>query len=97
MQILILCVQGCQLRYLDFNNNWNIGYIDKRKIQIASTIFFLFAKKKEKKNFIQFPVTLEYYVLGSQISVDFIDFNCYCHWFKTAIVSKQVVLHPLPH
>ena len=45
MRISILCVQGCQSRDLDFNNNWNTGHIDKRKIQKASMRFSLFAKK----------------------------------------------------
>ena len=35
----------CQLRDLDFDNNWNIGHIDKKKIQKTSMRFFLFAKK----------------------------------------------------
>ena len=54
---------------------------------------FLFAKKIF---LFQFHVNLEDYILGSQIHVNIIDFNCYCHWFKTAFVGKQVVLHPLP-
>ena len=58
--------------------------------------FFLFAQKKKYFSF-QFHVNLEYYILVSQIRVNFIDFNCYCHWFKTAIVGKPVALHPLPH
>ena len=51
MQISILCVQGCQFRALDFNNNRNIGHIDKRKIQKASMRFLLFAKKFFRSNF----------------------------------------------
>ena len=67
---------------LDFNNNWNIGYKGKRKIQKASMRFFLFAKKIL---LFQFHMNLEYYILRSQIRVNFIDFNCF---------SKEVVLHP---
>ena len=36
---------------------------------------------------------LECYILGSQIRVNFVDFNCCCPWLKTAIVGKLVVLH----
>ena len=49
MQISILCIQRCQFRDLDLNNNSNIGHLDKRKIQEASMRFSLLAKKK--KNF----------------------------------------------
>ena len=69
---------------------WNIWHKDKRKIQKASIRFWIFVKNYFS---FQFHVNLEYYILGSPICVNFIDFNCYCHWFKTAIVSKQVVLH----
>ena len=70
MEISILCNQGCQFRDLDFNNNRNIGHIDKRKIQEASMTFFLFAKEMF---FVQFHVNLKL------IRVNFIDFNCYYH------------------
>ena len=80
MRISILCVQGCQFRDLYLNNNVDIGYIDKRKE-------FL-----QKKFVFQFHVNPEYYILRSQIRVNFVDFNYLCHWFKTAIVNKQVVL-----
>ena len=95
MQISILCIQERQFRDLDFNSNWNIGQIYTRKIQKVSMRFFLFAKKKKKKSF-QFHANLKYYILGSQIPFNLIDFDCYCHWFKTANVGKQVVLHPFP-
>ena len=72
---------------------WNIWHKDKRKIQKASIRFLIFVKNYFS---FQFHVNLEYYVLGSPIRVNFIDFNCYCHWFKTAIVGKQVALHPPP-
>ena len=47
MQISILCIQRCQFRDLDLNNNSNIGHLDKRKIQEASMRFSLLAKKKK--------------------------------------------------
>ena len=84
------------------------------EILISTTIEILDIQTREKfkkhrwdfpylqKNYFsfQFHVNLEYYILGSQIRVNFIDSNCYCHWFKTTIVGKQVVLYPLrplPH
>ena len=36
MGISILYVQGGQFRGLDFNNNWNIGHVCKRKIEKES-------------------------------------------------------------
>ena len=44
MRISILDVQGYQFRDLDFNSNWNIGHIDKRKIQNASMRFSFLQK-----------------------------------------------------
>ena len=85
MQTSVWCVQWCQFRDLDFNNDWIIGRIDQRKVWKALVRFFLFAKKKIF--LFQFHVNLEYYILGSQIRVNFIDFNCYCLWFKTAILG----------
>ena len=45
MRIPILCIQVCQFTDLDFNNNCNIEYINKGKIEKALMRFFLFAKK----------------------------------------------------
>ena len=44
MRISILDVQGYQFRDLDFNSNWNIGHIDKRKIQKAPMRFSFLQK-----------------------------------------------------
>ena len=70
MRISILCIQGCKFRDLDFKNNWNIGHIDKSKIQKGSMRFSLFAKNYFP---FQFHVNLECYILGCQIRVNFID------------------------
>ena len=85
MRTSVWCVQWCQFRDLDFNNDWIIGRIDQRKVWKALVRFFIFAKKKIF--LFQFHVNLEYYILGSQIRVNFIDFNCYCLCFKTAILG----------
>ena len=93
MRILISCVQRCQFRDLDFNKNWNIGNIDKR---IFKKHRWGFSHLQKNYFSFQFHVNLEYYILGSQIRVNFIDFNCYCHWFKIVIVGKISGFTPLP-
>ena len=49
--------------------------------------FLLFATKKFILYYIFYII--KYCFLESQIRVNFIDFNCYCHYYKTFIVGKQ--------
>ena len=72
MQISIFGILGCQFEDLDFYNNWNIGDIDKRKFKKYRWVFSYLQKKYFS---IQFHVNLEWYILGNQIRVNFIDFN----------------------
>ena len=90
MGISILCVQGSQFGDLisitiEILDTETIEKFKKhpRDFSYLQKYYFLF----------QFHVNLEYYISKSQIHVNFIDFNCYCHWFKSAVVGKQVHLY----
>ena len=93
MQISIWCFVCCQFRDLDFSNNWNIGHVAKRKSQKSSLRFFLFTQKCFS---LQFHITLKLYILGSQVCVSFIDFDCNWYWFNTSIVGKLGLTSLLP-
>ena len=36
---------------------------------------------KKKSFLLQFHINLESYIIGSEVCINFIDFNCKCHWF----------------
>ena len=83
MRISILCVQWCQFRDLDFLATEILGPKTKEKFKKHRWNFSYLQKSYFS---FQFHVNLEWYILRIQV----------CHWFKTTIVGKEVIIHPPP-
>ena len=90
MGISILCVQGSQFGDLI---SITIRILDTETIEKLKKHPRDFSYLQKYYISFQFHVNLENYISRSQIRVNFIDFNCYCHWLKSAVVGKQVHLY----
>ena len=84
MRISILCVEGCQFINLILIST-TIEILDIKAREKFKRHRWDFSYLQKKILLFQFHMNLEYYILRSQIRVNFIDFNCF---------SKEVVLHP---